>query len=164
MTVHEIDVPGNWNYWSDGRALEIDVDDEGYAVLRTEDGFMNEDVVNLFTMGQCHHLALELHRLTGWPMVVLADVVPPSDFAPGASWIHAAVRHPDGGYVDIKGHTDDDTLGYGYGYIYDLDPDDTPEIGYPLYEEVAPVARACAFSVLRGLGATEPVPARYTSS
>lgn len=49
-----------------------------------------------FTCGDCHILALRLHRLTGWDLCTFAD----EDEEPR---LHAFVRLPDGRILDVNG-------------------------------------------------------------
>ena len=54
-------------------------------------------------MGDCWHLALALHRMTGWPFIFTA---PADSLAPVNDpdyWEHAAVLLPDGRVLDIEG-------------------------------------------------------------
>lgn len=48
-----------------------------------------------FGAGQCHGLALALHRSEGWPLVVIDDE--------DGRRIHVCVRRPDGALVDVNG-------------------------------------------------------------
>lgn len=52
-----------------------------------------------FTRGDCHILARELNRRTGWPIYTFTK-------NGGRAWAHAFVKTPDGHYLDIEGlHT-----------------------------------------------------------
>jgi hypothetical protein len=48
-----------------------------------------------FSYGDCHILAMRIHRLTGWPIATFCDSCGPHT--------HAFVRHPDGDIVDVNG-------------------------------------------------------------
>lgn len=50
-----------------------------------------------FTQGDCGIFADELHRVTGWPQVLIGDAGPDGMFE------HIAVRAPDGRIVDVTG-------------------------------------------------------------
>jgi hypothetical protein len=66
-----------------------------------ETGKLDDRARLAFGAGQCHGLALALHRRTGWPMVAVhrAD----------GTCIHITVRRPDGLLVDVTGaHTRED--------------------------------------------------------
>jgi hypothetical protein len=55
---------------------------------------MEGDDYELFTEGDCHHLALALHERTGWPLMIVS----------GRSTVeHAFVMRPDGLALDING-------------------------------------------------------------
>lgn len=64
-----------------------------------------EDTVDAFTCGDCWHLAWELHRLTGYPMIFSSmwtteEYIPePASF----EWDHVAVVLPDGRIMDVNG-------------------------------------------------------------
>lgn len=61
-----------------------------------------------FTCGDCHILALRLHRLTGWELATFAD-------ANGHPIMHAFVIHPDGDAVDVDGKRDIEAFRSGWG-------------------------------------------------
>lgn len=69
------------------------------ATWRPEHG-ITEFVISEFTAGACHHLALALHRITGWP--IMAELPPEEPDALDAA-IHYWVVTPDGKAVDIQG-------------------------------------------------------------
>jgi hypothetical protein len=48
-----------------------------------------------FTEGDCHILAVRIHRLTGWPLATFAD--------DGFPHTHCFVQCPDGEYLDVEG-------------------------------------------------------------
>lgn len=69
------------------------------AIWRPEHG-ITDFVITEFTAGACHHLALALHRVTGWP--IMAELPPEEpDALDGA--IHYWVVTPEGKAVDIQG-------------------------------------------------------------
>ena len=89
--------------WFGAGTAELRVDADGFGII-------DEAAEMVFTMGQCHSLALALHQLTGWDIVLQGTRDPVAD---PMSWIHAAVRHPAGPLLDIRG----------------LDPEPFPETG-----------------------------------
>lgn len=60
----------------------------------------NERTVEAYTEGDCWHLALVIHRRTGWPMVFARPMARSSD---PLYWEHAAILMPDGRVLDIMG-------------------------------------------------------------
>lgn len=61
-----------------------------------------------FTCGDCHILALRLHRLTGWQLATFAC-------SNGDPCDHAFVIHPDGDAVDVNGKTNMEEFMKGWG-------------------------------------------------
>lgn len=74
---------------------------------------------NLYQCGGCRALAIALHDLTGWPLVVVSDydehdplddeqrargLIAPARMSPAA--LHALVLHPDGSLIDSRGAND----------------------------------------------------------
>lgn len=63
-------------------------------------GRIDDEAKEVFTRGQCHALALELHRATGWELYgAYSEHQKEYGGTPG----HVVVRHPDGHFVDIEG-------------------------------------------------------------
>lgn len=61
-----------------------------------------EDTVDAFTCGDCWHLAWELHRLTGYPMIFSSSFL--ANYDSGRfEWDHVAVVLPDGNIMDVNG-------------------------------------------------------------
>jgi hypothetical protein len=58
-------------------------------------GVLDAAAVEFFTCGRCAALALALHRITGWPLVRLSQIV-------DDDWFHIVVNSPIG-YLDITG-------------------------------------------------------------
>lgn len=90
--------------WVDPRpifgAVEFtDVDTPGFY-----EDMMVSDWVEHFTQGQCHALAMSIHFLTGWPIMVLCDG-DEDDYYNEAfgNCCHAIVIHPSGLALDITG-------------------------------------------------------------
>lgn len=54
----------------------------------------DEDLIDTYTSSECWALAWQLHQITGWPPVAIAD---------RAGWYHVACQRPDGNLVDIHG-------------------------------------------------------------
>ena len=73
----------------------------GSRPINTE-GIIDYDAEYAFTRGQCHSLALALHRLTGWQLYGLYK---PNELRYGRTPSHTVVRSPDGEYIDIGGNT-----------------------------------------------------------
>ena len=69
--------------------------------INTE-GIIDYDAEYAFTRGQCHSLALAMHRLTGWELYGLYK---PNELRRGGTPSHTVVRSPDGEYIDIGGNT-----------------------------------------------------------
>jgi hypothetical protein len=78
----------------------IDVPGPSELMFRLEPGVLDRRAVLAFSTGQCHGLALALHRRTGWPLVAVDDHK--------GVCVHVAVRRDDGYLVDATGaHTDE---------------------------------------------------------
>jgi hypothetical protein len=58
---------------------------------------ITEEAMRVFRMGQCHSLAIALHRLTGAPLM--------HAFAPDLTWWHAGVAHRER-FIDVAGAVD----------------------------------------------------------
>lgn len=67
----------------------------GYSELNP-DGEITDVERTVFTEGQCHALALELSKATGWPFVAI-------DYEDDYSAAHCGVLMPDGRILDIEG-------------------------------------------------------------
>lgn len=94
-TDQTFDVP----YWGGTNSLPLDPSDP--------------KVTSTFSTGQCHSLAVALHRITGWTLVLLCE-----DADEPESWHHAVVETPWGTFVDIDGEwspDDADEAGHWYG-------------------------------------------------
>lgn len=72
----------------------------GSRPINTE-GIIDYDAEYAFTRGQCHSLALALHRLAGWE---LYGFYSPHELGRGRTPSHTVVRSPDGEYIDINGN------------------------------------------------------------
>lgn len=62
------------------------------------DGTITDDVCHVFVSGQCHSLAIELHKLTKWPIFGLWNLN--DNVLPGPA--HCVVKSPKG-FLDING-------------------------------------------------------------
>ena len=72
------------------------VEEEELTVI---DGFgvIDDAAITVFSQGQCHSLALAIHKLTGWRIIGAGGP------DPNSPW-HCLVYHPTRkGYIDIKG-------------------------------------------------------------
>lgn len=67
--------------------------------VRIIDGVASADAVTAFTEGDCWALAIAVHKMTGWPLV-LAGTDSASDLD---GYSHVMVRMPDGLLLDITG-------------------------------------------------------------
>jgi hypothetical protein len=78
------------------------------AVINTE-GRIDNAAEYAFTRGQCHSLALALHRMTGWELYGLYSEYDWTRKQAGreSTPSHVVVRSPEGKYIDITG---DDAL------------------------------------------------------
>lgn len=57
---------------------------------------ITEKDVEQYTCGDCHILALSIHKRTGWPVCALED-------EDGWANYHAFVKMPDGRFMDVRG-------------------------------------------------------------
>lgn len=74
---------------------------------------------SLFGWGYCGYLALELHDLTGLPLVLFTS--PDTDLRIGWSG-HAAVALPDGSFLDIEGVVSADEIHSRYRFSEPIAP------------------------------------------
>lgn len=65
--------------------------------------FTPSDWVEHFTMGQCHSLALSIHYMTKWPIVILCDQTEQWYYDDKGCCCHAIISHPSGLVLDITG-------------------------------------------------------------
>lgn len=72
------------------------------SIRINKEGRIDHKAEHAFTRGQCHALALALHRLTGWELYGLYDS--DYDFECGETPAHVVVRMPNGDYLDIEGN------------------------------------------------------------
>lgn len=103
------------------RVLDDDGEDTGRVNLRTQHwveatpGVIDGQAHDWYRHGNCALLAITLHDLTGWPLLLL-DADP-------QGWVHAAVRAPDGRLLDIGGpDTAEDLAGYFRDFAPQLGP------------------------------------------
>ncbi len=65
-----------------------------------KNGTINSNAIQAYKNGNCHSLAVALHKITGWPIYGFVDQKN-SITDPG----HVVVRNPkNGGYLDIQGY------------------------------------------------------------
>jgi hypothetical protein len=85
----------------------------------------NSGTVKAYTEGDCWLLALELRRLTGFPMVFSVWTEDHSEIDEW-DWDHVAVRLPDGRVMDVTGVKDEDVfrLEWRSKTLYDTDSSD----------------------------------------
>jgi hypothetical protein len=81
--------------------VTVDLPCNNRIAINTE-GRIDHNAEYAFTRGQCHALALALHRLTGWELYGLYN----SDWAfeNGETPEHVVVLMPNGDYLDINGN------------------------------------------------------------
>lgn len=77
--------------WLFGEAHNVEINDQG---------FIDDQVVDVFENGHCHSLALAINQLTGWPMFGL--VAPAAHNKPESPG-HVVVKTNKGAYLDISG-------------------------------------------------------------
>ena len=77
----------SWDQWSEPMTNSLKA------------GVIDRDATRVFLSGQCHSLALALHRLTGWQIVGLYGWDDEFPLTPG----HVVVRDEQGEYVDVEG-------------------------------------------------------------
>lgn len=66
---------------------------------------ITQDDIDRFTSGDCHILAQQIHKKTGWPLYVF-NPSPDDEFYGKYGDFHAFVKHPSGKYLDVEGlHT-----------------------------------------------------------
>ena len=68
----------------------------------------DDSTQHTFMRGACAIFATEIHRATGWPMVVYSDPTSPKLWQG-----HVAVKVPGGGYLDASGLVDDPIRSFG---------------------------------------------------
>lgn len=72
-------------------------------------GIVDQEAITYFRYGNCAMLAIEIHRATGWPLVmVTADKTQPS--MNDSPMVHVMVRTPEGRLLDICGLDDDEDV------------------------------------------------------
>ena len=76
---------------------------------------IDSEAISWFAHGNCAALALAVHDLTGWPLVIAARNANPDLLTD--TWMHVLVQRPDGRYLDIQGaHTPEDIESYWRRY------------------------------------------------
>jgi hypothetical protein len=70
------------------------------SIRINKEGRIDSSAEHAFTRGQCHALALALHKLTGWKLYGLYDR---NEWDNGETPGHVVVRSPKGKYIDITG-------------------------------------------------------------
>jgi hypothetical protein len=80
--------------------MEFDVNGFGYTIkCDITSSSKEEEIKRVFSYGNCHSLALAMHKLTGWPLM---GVYRKSDMYDGIP-SHVVVKDPLGRYVDVEG-------------------------------------------------------------
>jgi hypothetical protein len=62
--------------------------------------FISDDENEMFTWGDCGHLAREIHQKTGYPVNAIGIRIPGQT---EVSWQHMTVKAPDGRFLDVTG-------------------------------------------------------------
>lgn len=122
----------NVNVRTQAGPQELTIDDYGFGII-------DQAAREAFTQGQCHALAREINRMTGWEMVGIGD----SPDSPA----HVVTLCPQlGKYVDIYGATWLDDLIQRSGWYRDgiTAPHLTPRQIHSLRGYIAPNLRAAA--------------------
>jgi deoxyribose-phosphate aldolase len=68
--------------------------------------YFERELVDHYVRGHCHHFAIGLHRLTGWPLAVLWDREPSSEEGADPLIKHVFCMTPDGLAIDVEGTRD----------------------------------------------------------
>ena len=85
-------------------------------VFLLEKGELDQRAWLAFIYGQCHGLALAVHRRTGWPLVAVVDHDGVCE--------HICVRRPDGQIIDVTGaHTSEEMGSARGGTTHDISVD-----------------------------------------
>lgn len=101
---------------ADGESLHWDGPEDGRVVMAMnnwrdlEIGVIDGEAVSWFMYGNCGALALAMHDITGWDLVVLHGDAQATD--PERTWIHVLVRNPAGELLDIEGAGDEANKSY----------------------------------------------------
>jgi hypothetical protein len=75
---------------------------------RLLEGIITEGDIEMFTEGDCHLLAFEIHAITGWPLCAFDHDGEPD--------CHTFVRAPSGHYLDINGLQTEREMHKEWGY------------------------------------------------
>jgi hypothetical protein len=103
-------------------ALDLDALADAYAALHGAPAPWKADrqTNETFTLGGCWILAEDLHRTTGWPLVLVATSAKTRpDGATAYGWVHVLVRSPDGRLIDVEGVHDPADVWGRWGEIAD---------------------------------------------
>jgi len=69
-------------------------------------GVINSEAEAYYSYGACALLAIDLHRQTGMPLVLLVSDLQDDPVDQERVWVHGCVRTPSGDYLDIHGVED----------------------------------------------------------
>ena len=102
------------------------------------DGLPDEDDQEHFMEGQCHSLACEIHRRTGWPLAAHYSSQYHAESGNEGPY-HVAAVHPSGQLVDATGSYGEEDASWLHGWddseTLIIDPDQVAELsktaGYP---------------------------------
>jgi hypothetical protein len=113
-----------WGLFGDEVPIAVNIDDDG-------NGIVDGQAQRAFRNGQCHALALEIHKATNWPIIgVFAedDVNTPYPESPS----HCVVYDESiDAFVDIRGEFNPFGLPWSVARLAEMDPKDIPKLaGY----------------------------------
>lgn len=87
-------------------------------------------VIHCFTRGQCTSLARAIHKLTGWPLYVLAKRECSNRRELNSYGAHVVCKRPDGKYVDITGAWSREERWLMWQYVIPTTDSEVKKIGW----------------------------------
>lgn len=81
--------------------------------------FISDEENEMFTWGDCGHLAREIHQKTGYPVNAIGIRTPGQS---EISWQHMNVKTPDGRFLDVTGIQPEANLKKAWGSHLELEP------------------------------------------
>lgn len=101
------------------------------------DGLPDQDMQDHFMEGQCHSLACEIHRRTGWPMAAHYSGRYNAESGNEGPY-HVAVVHPSGRLVDATGTYGEEDAAWLHGW-------DDAQTSMTSPEEVAGLSKSAGY-------------------
>jgi hypothetical protein len=107
--------------------LESDPGEDEWPEFFVPSGEDEDELVEFYTCGQCWYLALALHRMSGWEILVVGQTLEAGQFASDGRFledgrdlqsldvVHVVCRHPSGLLLDIEGAHTPAALAAGWG-------------------------------------------------